>query len=156
MPKIKPNHQNRFNPYGFVPYQEPTKTFKCNIDKCCASFPYKSVLRVHQMKQHVNDLRFKQPQIAIVEPFTRIASLSLISWPQKKTTFPAKQPTIILRDILAKEHYTLDEHDEFNCPVCDKSTTSKSMIDHLYSKHKSLVKLIKPKVRCTDCLNNST
>ena len=152
MPKTKPNHQNRFNPYGFVCFQQPTKMFKCSIDQCGAIFPYKSVLQVHQMKEHMNDSRFKKLEVAIVKPIMRVAPLSSAVSPQKMTTLLTKQPKIVLKDILAKEHYILDEHDQFKCPVCDKSMASKSIVSHLTkSNHKSLLKFIKPRVKCADC-----
>ena len=139
MPKLCSSQKQRYNPY-----QQSMEKFKCNIDACGEIFPYKSVLQVHQIKNHLNDSRFKQRKVAIVKPF---------SLAQRTDKTLAKQAQIIIKDILAKEHYIVDEHAKFTCPVCGKSTSARSMPIHLYAFHKSLTKHVKMKVKCSDCSN---
>lgn len=103
------------------------------------------------MKEHANGSRFKTRQVAVVKPITRTFPLTSTPSPQKTTSHLTKQPKIILKDILAKEHYIAGEYDQFTCPICAKSYKSTSMVNHLHKSHKPVAKLIKPRVKCADC-----
>ena len=127
-------HKIRYNAYE----QQATVTrrLRCNIDRCGACFKHESVLRMHQIKEH----RWLKPRpVAVIKPLVKMV-------PNME-----RKAKVILKDILAKENYSLGEHDRFVCPVCDKSTTAKAMYVHLSVNHKTLLKLVKPKIKCSDC-----
>ena len=157
----------------YSPYQRPTRNlFKCKFPNCGQSFKYKSVLTLHEFKEHTQE---KSKPVAYVKPFVQLAVVPLIETeeqnmdidlskeitnsPQKVTGTYAKvnllsndkTPKLVLNDILAPQNYIVKSTDKFTCPICKHEGSPGGMYEHMKTKHKSIVKLVKPRIQCIKC-----
>ena len=157
----------------YSPYQRPTRNlFKCKFPNCGQSFKYKSVLTLHEFKEHTQE---KSKPVAYVKPFTQLAVVPLVETekhntdidlskeikniPQKVTEAYTKvdllkndkTPKLVLNDILAPQHYIVKSTDTFTCPICKYQGVPGAMYNHMKTKHKSVFKLVKLRVQCSEC-----
>ena len=157
----------------YNPYERPTRNlFKCRFPNCGQSFKYKSVLTLHEFKEHTQE---KSKPVAYVKPFTQLALVSLDEAEEQDTNLDLlkesrgtlenikkthknsnllkndKTPKLVLNDILAPHRYIVKSTGVFSCPICQHETTPGAIYSHIKSKHKTILKFVKPKVQCIKC-----